>query len=403
MTRTRNRCGGVGAVAVLVGLAATGCGSSSDLSLEDGWAGTVETLPSGRVIVRNADIPLSPSPWSLQERLRIGSLDADGPTLFGQIGGMALDAEGGIYVLEPFAHEIRAFTADGTFRRAFGREGEGPGELSSPSGLTTDPRGDLWVLNWGAGRYSGFDPSDGSVADERRRQISFASFPWGGAFDDAGRLVDIGLDHNGEEVILRLDTAFVPADTLELPESPADDRIDFLQEGLRIASMPEPFAPQVSWKPRPRGGIVVGEGADYRLHRIEFSGDTTLTIELDRPPVPVRDSERDSALALFDRMAETLGGATADRRPDPKPFKPAHGTLTVDDQDRIWVVSESASSRLAWDVFGADGRYVTRVAIPGQPRSTPIVIRGNRVAVVDDASGVPTVVVYEILESETPR
>lgn len=392
------RC--VFAASVLLILTTAACEPSAPTSM-DGWAGTTDTLPSGRVVVHNLDIPLSRAPWTLVERLRLGSLDAEGPTLFGQIGGIALDANG-VYVLEPFAHEIRAFSVEGDFVRAFGREGQGPGELTSPSGLATDPDGNLWVLNWGSARYSGFDPADGSVADERRRQISFASFPWAGAFDDAGRLIDIGLNADGEEAILRLDSAFVPTDTLPLPQSPDDGRVVFRRDGRMIASMPDPFAAQVVWKPRPHGGIVVGEGANYRLHRIEFDGDTTLTIQLDRAPVAVRDTERDSAVAAFDEIAATLANAPPDRRPDPRPFKPAHTGLIIDDQDRTWVLSENAAGRRGWDVFGTDGRYLARVATPEGARYSPVAVRGDRIAVIDDSAGVPTVVVYDLVRPKQP-
>lgn len=379
-----------------------GCGAADEAGTGH-WGGTIDTLPSGRIVVHNPDVPLWQGTWTLEERVRIGSADAAGPALFGRIGGLELGPNGEIYVLDGQANEIRVFAADGSFQRAFGREGEGPGELKGAGGLALDSQGTLWVMNWGNGRYSGFDPATGHVRRETRRFMSFASFPWPGAFERGTRLVDVGLDRAGEPAIIRLDTAFVPSDTLPLPEPSSDDRILFRRGQLLVASMIEPFAPQPAWAPRPRGGIVLGEGAEYRLHRIGFDGDTSLTIELARAPAPVSAAERDSALAAFEERGRSLAGVRPDRRPRVRTTKPAHGALFVDDQDRTWVPAVlPAGAEPQWDVFGADGRYLGQVAIPDSPGFLRPVLRGNRMAVATQVDGVPTVVVYALIGGRPP-
>lgn len=377
-----------------------GCGDG-DPSGRGEWAGTIDTLPSGRIVVRNPDVPIWEDTWVLREQFRIGSLEVDGPELFGRIGGLELGPSGEIYVLDGQANEIRIFADDGSFLHAFGREGAGPGELKSPGGLTLDSQGTLWLLNWGNGRYSAFDPAAGHVRREARRFMSFASFPWPGAFELGTRLVDVGLNRAGQPVIIRLDTAFVPSDTLPLPEPSPDDRIMFSRGEVLVASMMEPFAPQPAWAPRPRGGIVLSEAAEYRLHRIGFDGDTTLTIELARAPAPVSAAEQDSALTVFEERAASLGGVTADRRPRPRATKPAHGALFVDDQDRTWVRAVlAAGAQPRWDVFGADGRFLSQVVVPDSPGFLRPVLRGNRMAAATQADGVPMVVVYELVRVE---
>lgn len=301
----------------------------------DSWVGSVDTLESGRVVIRNKES--TTVAFVLEERLRLGALDADGPELFGQIAGLALGEDGEVFVLDGQAAEVRVFSEDGTHLRSFGGEGEGPGELSNPSGLAVDSSGTVWVMNWGNARYSGFDPATGAVVREPRRVLGFAAFPWRGAFEYSGRLVDIGLDATGEQAVLRLDDQFEPRDTLALPKPIAEDRVTLRRGAIRVASLMDPFAPQSAWAPRVRAGIVVGEGSAYRLHRIDFGSDTSVTIELDRAPIRVTTAERDSALSFFQDMSASLDGVTPDRPPNPGDVKPLHGAIFVDDHDRTWV------------------------------------------------------------------
>lgn len=172
----------------------------------DGWAGSVDTLANGRVVVRNAAASLVAA--RLEERFRLGSLDGEGPELFGGIDGVALGPEGEVYVLDGQAAELRVFDGDGTHVHTIGRQGEGPGELDRASGLALDGSGTVWVLNWGNGRYSGFDAASGVVLREVLRPIAFATFPWQGGFQHGDRLVDVGLDLAGEIAVMRFDTSF---------------------------------------------------------------------------------------------------------------------------------------------------------------------------------------------------
>ena len=366
--------------------------------------GSVDTLASGRVVVSNDDPSEDRAVWELRERVRLGSLDTEGPELFGAIGGIGLGPDGEIYVLDGQAADVRVFDSEGAFLLRFGGQGEGPGELDGAAGLTVAPNEWVWIVNWGNARYSAFDPSTGEVSEEVRRPIGFAQFPWPGDVDDEGRFVDVGLDRTGEVAVMRLDPPFAPTDTLALPQPNEGDRISFRRGTLLVASMLEPFAPSPSWAPRRRGGIVVGEGSAYRLHRIGFDGDTTMTFELDRKRVAVTPLEADSALDLFREMQESLGGVTPNRRPSVHDVKPAHGPLFVDDQDRTWVLSVRATGEGAgWDVFDRDGRLLGFVKLPTPPSSPRPVVRGDRLALDTQVNGFPEVVVYDIVSEVRPQ
>lgn len=398
MLRTiRNVVAGTGMLFVVA------CGEGDSRVTAGGWMGTVDTLESGRVVIRNHDVPLwnEDEGWKLRERFRIGTMDGDGPDVFGSLADIELGAEGELYVLDSQASEIRVFGPDGEHLRTFGRAGQGPGELARPGGMAFDPAGTLWVMNWGNARFTGFDPRTGDLVDEARRLATFAALPWPGRFDDSSRLLDVGLDSDGEPVILGLGADFVPQDTLALPQPDERHRILFRRGELPVMAAMVPFAPQPSWAAHPGGGIVVGEGEAYRLHRVSFAGDTLATIEVQRQPDPVSREERDSALAVFGETAEqAAGGATPEREPRVPSTKPAHGALFVDDEGRTWVRRTPVlGAEPSWDVIDTDGRLLGQVVIPISPTYVSPSLRGDRLAVAVSVDGVPGVIVFDLVRT----
>ena len=53
--------------------------------------------------------------------LEIGEAEGDAAYLFGRVSGLALDADGRIYVADGQANEVRVFAPDGTHLFSFGR------------------------------------------------------------------------------------------------------------------------------------------------------------------------------------------------------------------------------------------------------------------------------------------
>jgi hypothetical protein len=144
------------------------------------WGGTV-TDSSGIVIVANPERGMwtEQEAWILEEDLRIGTFGGDLHYQFGQVGAVAVDSRGEIYVSDRQAQEVRVFSATGSFLRTVGTPGSGPGELGlGASELLISPGDTLLVpdpRNRRINRYAPDGASLGSVPldPERERPLRF--------------------------------------------------------------------------------------------------------------------------------------------------------------------------------------------------------------------------------------
>lgn len=372
-------------VLFLIGIGA--CGFSDADSTRRGTV-VIDTLESGTILVRNsppAERYASPR-WVLEEELRIGTLEGEGPDLFGEIKGIEVDEEVRIYVLESQAQEIRVFGADGSHLFTFGRKGEGPGEFTGAHGLARAPDGRIWVPDHRTNRYSVFEP-DGRFVTSYRTQFWRYGYIWccgfgrdGMLYDEAGRNPDDQEDRR--RYLRRFD------DSLEL-----------------LASLPEPAAapgyePNTYTFPDPsgafdrgvmrvpfgagrsvafdsRGGFLTMMTDRYRIEQLDFVGDTLRIIEAELEPVRVSAAEREAAIARVREFAEQVGGGSVDFSRIPA-TKPLLVSSLVDDADRLWVRTATAVEGTTFDIFDAEGRFLGAVRadfeIPGYWRPT---IRGD--------------------------
>ena len=69
------------------------------------------------------------------------------PGDFSKPAGVAVDAEGNLYVADTWNNRIEIFDADGNFVSTFGRAGDGPGYFSRPKGVAIDSDGHVWVAD----------------------------------------------------------------------------------------------------------------------------------------------------------------------------------------------------------------------------------------------------------------
>lgn len=392
------RCGragpsGHGLLAGLAALLVVLHASCSRGELSSGWRGSIDTLPSGVVVVRNEGGGLwdSAATWRIEEDVRIGSADGEGPASFNRVVDIAVDAQGRIYVLEGETQDIRAFDAAGKHIRTVGRKGRGPGEFDQGIGMRWDPNGHLWVVDQGTARYTVLDTTGRVLATRRRPLSGWFTWRWEGGIDSAGRIYEWYRvpGEMARDALLRFDTSVTRADTFPLPSHQGE--VFKIEEKSRRVWSSVPYTATLAWVFDPHGYVWFGLTGPYRIYQRRLGGDTVRVVERAYEPLPVTAEDRDSAVARLEWFTKQGGVINASRIPR---VKPAFDRFFLDDAGHLWVdpVTARQDDGRVFDVFDVDGRYLGRAwssfPIVGVP-----VLRGDQVyAVTQDENEIPYVV-----------
>lgn len=308
---------------------------------------------------------------------------------FGEIGDLAFDAAGNLYIFDIQALRVSVVDPSGALVRQFGQRGEGPGEFEPDFGemlrMAVLPDGRAVVYAWNRGAFVLFG-TDG----EYERTVRIAG---GSRTTFMGLQALPGTDAVlATSPVLRPSTA-PPADVRRRAgNSPAFRAIErFGLDGFLatvdtvVAAWSPPgdpagFAPQLVSGILPDGGIAYSDSSAYAIKIVSSAGDRERILSRPIRPDPV--TERDKALFIdwriqyersFERDLARLGGDYADiakemadrnrRRAESTVFYheiPVVRDLRTTWSGNIWV--QRRSTELAGvgniDILTPDGRYL---------------------------------------------
>ena len=376
-----------------------------------GWTAQTDTV-GDTITVRT----LSGSVWgeerTLVEEMSIGALEGPEEYLLGRIAAIAVDRAGHVYLLDQQGAALRVYDPDGTFVRAIGREGQGPGELSRPgAGLQILSDGKVAVRDPGNGRIQFFS-ADGTPEGFGRLRAQFdTSEPM--VADTADHLFTPNIRDGG-----------VPLDQWDrgmVEYAPNGDSIGFRSHPLPpfeeafVEARNEnswnrtrvPFAPAQRYAFSRFGAYAHGTGATYSIDILHRDG-SVLRVERAYEPVPVQSGERASAETTTTRSMRRVEPGWSWNGPAIPDDKPAYRHLFFSDEGRVWALLNSVGYDTGeptytaspgepdapnqwrepnvFDVFDREGRFLGRVTAPDGLRTNPVpVIRGDQVwAIVAD-------------------
>jgi DNA-binding beta-propeller fold protein YncE len=83
--------------------------------------------------------------------------DATDPGLFSLPVGVAVDAEGNVYVTDTFNARVEIFDADGAFLSTFGKMSDAAWDFERPKGIAIDCDGHIWVVDAAQDRVKVFN------------------------------------------------------------------------------------------------------------------------------------------------------------------------------------------------------------------------------------------------------
>lgn len=362
-----------------------------------------------------------PGEWlgraALEQTLSIGELDGPPEYLFEAIVSLAVDDEGTIYALDRRAAEVRAFDTDGAYLRSYGRKGEGPGELMSPSAVAVLSDGRVLVRDARNRRVQAYRP-DGTADDEWTllHPNHATSTPlW---TDQSDRVLVVTKDQGAdlltaEEIVIHVSGTGDVLDTTGLPtaghEPPMLEASHQTARSSSRASGPVPYMPWPFWGLHPDGRLLLALGQTYSLDLIASDG-SVFRIGREYERVEVSPEER-----RFRRERTTAGMRRTD--PDwrwngpPIPvFKPPFNQVYIGRQGRIWTQVSTPTreepnpnhdpsnpgspatimvGETLFDVFESDGTYLGQVSPPDDFRTLVTAFDGDDVwTVLYDELGV---------------
>jgi 6-bladed beta-propeller protein len=371
---------------ILIMVAVTGCNRASS-----GWTITEGRTAAGVPHIANTPPASGIEPtWTIEPELRIGTVEGDGPELFGTIKGLLVLSDERVAVLDADAQEIRIFGKDGKHLRTFGRKGAGPGELSEANGLALGRDGIIRVNDPANSRLSFFHPDSGFVTSVSI-EVHMFGYLWRAVMDTADHLWEDGLIIRDNKSIYVLKgyqpngqwTDTIVTRTVDESFFKATSTPGYYSKPMGAGTMTVPYWPTPVSTRDPRRAIwsKPSQENDYRIVRTTLNGDTTLILESRRTAVPVTQAERDSAIASARRWAKMEFDWS--QIPDSKPIV---RQLFLSSEGDVWVrVTAAGDSLVTYDVFGDNGRYKGTAVIAVPVGYLEPVVRGDRFwAVVRD-------------------
>jgi DNA-binding beta-propeller fold protein YncE len=230
-------------------------------------------------------------------RLRAVEIIGDPGTAHGQFMnplGLAVDRHGAVYVADSSNHRVQRIGMNGELK-VYGRPGNAPGELWGPTAIAVDPSGDFfYVAEQGNNRVQCFQ-----VNGQHRGVMNGFASPSGITVDVAGRLwiADTGngrvlcWDGRHKQYLTPLDyrhgiarpisLACDPAHNLYVTEGSAEDVVYYSNYGRRSGSLGANrrlHGPQQSAIDS-FGRVYLAEAGKDRLHVFTPDGSSLITFE----------------------------------------------------------------------------------------------------------------------------
>jgi len=306
--------------------------------------------------------------WRLAEDLRVGSIDGSGPDVFGSIRDVFPAVDGGLWILDSQAHELRLFNEAGQIQRIVGGPGEGPGEFAGNTCAFPGPEGEAWVED-GLARWQRFD-SQGDLIGQLRSTSNIGCgirrwtpdgrfFVVRTAFDPETR------EPGGYFLVHRLSPSgeLSPGDTIPLPTVAPIPTVTWVAPGRRM-SLPLPFVQRARFILGPLGTFWISDGGgSYSIRRQDEQGEVILTVQRDYQPVTIPEAERALAIQEF-----APDGWTAEDGFDPDQVPrayPPFDSYSIGTDGTLWVRRTGLGGAAALDAFATDGTFLGEVEVPG--------------------------------------
>jgi hypothetical protein len=284
-----------------------------------------------------------------------------------------------------------------------GREGSGPGEYQFPRTALAMPNNETFVSDPMQARFlridatgkvvetvaypAGFGPGVNAAGSDAQGRIYWEGSSFGGAggltFSSNGG--DDPIKSADSVPVFRWDRRTNKLDTLIQVKGPQMKvNLGGGSNQRTVMIRQQPYSPRDGWAVAPDGRVAVARTEPYRVDNVTAQGQRRNGTALGVAPIPVTARDKDDFLKqtrAAPRMIRTQGGgnASAPQPPEPKaedyewpvnkPFFDA-ASVRMSPNGELWALrARPAGDEVpVYDVFGADGKLLRRVAFPAKTR-----------------------------------
>ena len=300
-----------------------------------------------------------------------------------------VDSDGSIYCLNEECQEnfILKFDRNGNFITAFGRKGQGPGELQMPILPLITSENEVVVMDQGR-RELFFFAEDGAFIKSISRDAStIGVFPLeNGNYLMATVIVDPESDN-----IMEYPFSVFSSDFKEIKEL---DRLKFPNylRGRKQKATPPGFL----WSVTPRNVYFGNEEQGYEIRVYDLEGNLVRKIKKEYRKVRIPEE-------YIEEQTEGMSDALRQRIYFPEYFPPFQCAF-ADDKERLYVITNEKGNnpgKYMCDIFNPEGIFITRVSLAGVTETglilLPPVARNNRLHCIEEKeSGYRELVVYKM-------
>jgi DNA-binding beta-propeller fold protein YncE len=310
-------------------------------------------------VVKNGKSPVAPASgprFALELLWTIGGEGAPPEQDFSGVEAVAVDPTGTVLVLDSKESRVLTFDGKGVFVRAFGRKGQGPGELSLPIGIAQTPAGEIMVEDSGNRRLSYYSRDGKFLRQQSTAQPGMGMGLAGLVMDRKGRMAGRTMSFEGGKIgfeIKSFDKDLKPGAPLAKLEMAL-----FGAGKIDIMSM----MPGMLMAPDERGRLYIGSSKGYRIQTFDFEGKPLRIVERAYDPVPLKKEDHEKFFKILGGIQATGGFSVKEMILVPEVF-PAYSAFVVDQDGRILVRTyERGKGEKEYfnDLFDAEGRYAAR-------------------------------------------
>ena len=300
-----------------------------------------------------------PSSLKLEEEFRI---DFERPDLadkgISEISGMDVDSLGNIYILDQWnrANFVYKFEGEGKYVTAFGKTGQGPGELQTPVSLTINAQDEIWMVDQIPRKLVIFDPEGNLLREEKLTKSITGITPLSNGNYLASEYV------YNQEAGTMISSLYVSTPDFTVikelyqrksQDARTSDRIEgVVRGGVRAINSKNIYLGDTRW--------------DYEIRVFDLGGNLRRKIRKEYHPVPVSEKYKQQHLQRYEGNPENQKKMYF---PD---FLPPYQFGFVSEEGYLFVMTYEKGmnpKEMIYDIFNPDGAFIGRLALGnyGQP------------------------------------